>query len=357
MPTLHVLPTLTLDSGATLRQVPVAYQTWGTLNAARDNVVLVCHALTGDTDAASWWGPLIGPGQVLDTNRFLILCANVLGSPYGSASPLTLDPDTGAPYGPAFPRTTIRDTVRAHKALLDALGIQRVQLAIGGSMGGMQVLEWGIYGDFVRHLVPIAVGGRHSAWCIGWSEAQRQAIFADARWRGGQYPADDPPAQGLAAARMMAMVSYRTAPSFEARFGRERMAPQDATPPSFSVESYLGYQGRKLVDRFDANCYVHLTWQMDTHDVAAGRGAYPEVLGTIQQPTLVMGVNTDVLYPLHEQEELAQHLPQATLQVMDSPHGHDAFLMEFDQMIQALRAWMYTQAPALMGVDASSAVP
>jgi homoserine O-acetyltransferase len=219
-----------------------------------------------------------------------------------------------------------------------------------------------MYPGYVRSMVAIAVGGRHTAWQIGLSEAQRQAIYADARWQGGRYAATDPPAQGLAAARMMAMTTYRSHASFGMRFGRDRMptalpdhagdgAPGgDAQAPDakgpFAVESYLRYQGDKLIERFDAMCYVRLTELMDTHDVARDRGAYPDALRAIEQPALVLGIDSDVLYPLAEQEELATHLPHATLGTIRSPHGHDAFLIEFDQMTEQVAPWLAAQAPA-----------
>lgn len=344
MPT-RTVPKLTLESGETLREVPVAYQSWGQLNNRGDNAVLVCHALTGNAAAADWWSGLIGPGRAVDTNRFFVVCANVLGSPYGTASPLTTNPDTGAPYGPDFPAVTIRDTVTLHRQLLDRLGVQQVAAAIGGSMGGMQVLEWAFHDDFVRALVPIAVGGRHSGWCIGWSEAQRQAIYADPNWQDGYYDADQAPTSGLAAARMMAMISYRSRPSFEARFGRSRVT--NGTPDGpFAAESYLRYQGAKLVDRFDANCYVHLTKQMDTHDVARGRGEYEDVLASIEQSTLVVGVDSDVLYPLEEQRELARSLSHGRLAVLSSPHGHDGFLIEQEALNDLLHPWLLVHADA-----------
>ena len=335
----YIVPELTLESGRTLHQVPVAYQTWGALNACADNAIVVCHALTGNTAVDEWWGGLMGPGRVLDPERYFIIAANALGSPYGSASPLTRNPATGAPYGIDFPKVTIRDTLVAHRALLAHLGVRQVAMTIGGSMGAMHALEWAFYGDFVRSIVPIAVGGRHSAWCIGWSEAQRQAIYADPAWNGGRYRPEAPPAAGLAAARMMAMISYRSMPSFAERFGRRTM-PGEYDDPPFSVESYLRYQGRKLVDRFDANCYIRLTEQMDSHDVARGRGAYPDVLRTIRQPALVVGIDSDILYPLPEQEELAAHLPDATLDILSSIHGHDAFLIELDQLNDIVVRWM-----------------
>lgn len=348
------LPQFTLESGQTLHEVPVAYQTWGSLNAAGDNAVVVGHALTGSADVADWWGGLLGPDRALDPTRDFIVCLNIPGSPYGSVSPLTVNPHTAEPYGPDFPAFTIRDTVALHRRVLERLGVKQVACALGGSMGGMQVLEWAFERTedgrpFVRALVPIAVGGRHTAWQIGWSEAQRQAIYADPNWQDGRYPNDDPPSEGLATARMMAMVSYRSEPSFQERFGRERMA--DPTERPFAVESYLRYQGDKLVDRFDANCYVCLTQQMDTHDVARDRGSYETVLASIIQPTLVVGIDSDVLYPLDEQRELAQHLPSATLEVLSSPHGHDAFLIEQEAMSELVAAWRTEQDAAYSSVS------
>ncbi len=272
-----IAPEFQFENGAVITQAPVQYKTWGTLNDAGDNAIIVCHALTGDPLADEWWGGLLGPGKALDTDRYFVVAANVLGSPYGTASPLTINPVTDEPYGADFPQATIRDTVAIHKMLLDNLGVKQLALAIGGSMGGMQVLEWGFYEGFVRALVPIAVGGRHSAWCIAWGEAQRQAIYADPNWQDGYYAEGNEPAAGLAAARMMAMVSYRSMPSFKQRFARDRMQ-NAAGEDVFSVNSYLDYQGKKLVQRFDANCYVQLTLQMDSHDVARGRGTYPDVL-------------------------------------------------------------------------------
>lgn len=331
------VPEFAFENGAVCRDVPVAYRTWGNLNEVGDNAILVCHALTGNTDVAAWWPELLGPGRALDPERDFVICANVIGSPYGSLSPLTANPATGKPYGPDFPVATLRDTVALHKHMLDALGVRRVLFAIGGSMGGMQALEWAFYGDFVDGIVPIAVGGRHSAWCIAWSEAQRGAIRSDPRWLDGRYPPGEGPSTGLAVARMMAMISYRSFASFEQRFGR---GPSDAESPTrFSMESYLHHQGRKLVDRFDANCYLKLTESMDTHDVARGRGEYPDVLSGLRQRALVIGIDSDVLYPLPEQRELALQLPKAELTVLEAPHGHDSFLIEREAVNDLVVAW------------------
>lgn len=338
MPERIILPELKLDSGVVLKNVPVAYDAWGELNSAGSNAIVVCHALTGNTRADIWWGPLIGPEQALDTDEYFVVCLNVLGSPYGSISPLAVNPETGRPYGSDFPAVTIRDTVRAHKAALEKLGVKQVATAIGGSMGGMQALEWAFFGSFVRSIIPVAVGGRHSAWCIGFSEAQRQAIYSDGNWKEGRY--ESQPTNGLAVARMIAMISYRSRGSFEARFGREAQAGEAGV---FAVESYLRYQGDKLVERFDANCYVQLTKQMDTHDVAVGRGEYEDVLGGIEQPVLVIGIDSDVLYPLEEQEELARLIPGAELAVISSQHGHDAFLIEFERVSDVVGPWLRMQ--------------
>lgn len=335
MPESIVIPELKLDSGIVLENLPVVYDAWGELNSERDNALVICHALTGNTRADIWWGPLIGPGQVFDTERYFVISLSVLGSPYGEFSPLSTDPATGKQYGIDFPDITIRDTVRAHRAALQSLGVRRIVTAVGGSMGGMQALEWAFHGEFVQSIIPIAVGGRHSSWCIGFSEAQRQAIYADPHWEGGRYGRQ--PAAGLATARMIAMISYRSRSSFEARFGRRRQVDGEGM---YAVESYLRYQGTKLVERFDANCYVHLTKQMDTHDVGVDRGEYENVLAGIRQPTLILGIDSDVLYPLEEQEELAEYIPRAELSVIESTHGHDAFLIEFGQISDVVGSWL-----------------
>lgn len=331
------IPAFTLERGVTLRNVPVAFRSWGSLNSAGDNAVVICHALTGNAQADDWWSGVVGPGKALDTERFFVLCANVMGSPYGTLSPLTIRTDTGQPWGHEFPATTVRDTVALHRRLLEQLGVTRVLFAIGGSLGGMQALEWAFHSDLVCGLVPIGVGGRHSAWCIAWSEAQRQAIYNDPRWQQGRYAPSNQPTGGLSVARMMAMVSYRSFASFGTRFGRERTPADNDT--SYQVESYLRHQGNKLVDRFDARCYVHLTEVMDTHDVSRDRGEYLEVLRSIRQPALVIGITTDILYPLAEQHELVEAMPNAELAILDAPQGHDAFLIEQAELAARVTEW------------------
>lgn len=319
---------LELELGGHLPGVTVGYRTWGTLDADGGNAVVVCHALTGSADADLWWTRLFGPGRALDPSRDFIVCSNILGSCYGTTGPASLDPATGAPWQGAFPAITVRDMVRVQRDLAERLGIRRVKLVLGGSLGGMQTLEWGLmYPELVEAMAFIASTARHSAWAIGLGEAQRQAVAADPRWRGGRYPDDDPPAAGLAAARAMAMLSYRSFPSYEERFGRRTQAAD-----VFAVESYLRYQGRQLVDRFDPASYVALTRAMDTHDVSRGRGDFEEVLRGVRQPTLVVSIDSDVLYWPAEQREVARLVPGARLAVMDSPHGHDAFLIDVDRL-------------------------
>ncbi len=323
-PSLALDGAFALESGVRLPSVTVAYRTWGRLNARGDNAVLVCHALTGSADVDRWWGALLGPGRAFDPDRDFVVCSNVLGSCYGTTGPASPRPGGASRWGGDFPAVTVRDIVRVQAALLDALGVRRLRLVVGGSLGGMQVLEWALlFPERVDAIAPIAVSARHSAWCIGLSEAQRQAIYADPRWRGGRYPPDDGPTAGLAVARQIAMCTYRSRASLEARFSRD-----EAANGGFAVESWLHHHGRALVDRFDANTYVTLTEAMDTHDVGRGRGGWREALATVRVPALVVSIDTDVLYPPVEQEELAAALPAGRLATLASPHGHDAFLIE-----------------------------
>lgn len=328
------------EGGETLLDPVVAYQTWGTLNAEGSNAVLVCHALTGSADAADWWHGLFHEGGVLDLDRQFVVCSNVLGGCYGTTGPTSVDPTSGEPYSGAFPRVTIRDMVRLQQALMNHLGVTAIESALGGSMGGMQALEWSLMDDRIKSLVIIGTDAAHSAWAIGISEAQRQAIYSDPNWHEGYYHTEGVvPAGGLAAARMMGMIMYRSAHSFEERFGRELQPGRDDL---MKVESYLRYQGRKLVDRFDAVTYVRLTQAMDSHDVGRGRGALADVLASIKVPTLIVGIDSDILYPAAEQQFMARHIPGSRYAEINSPAGHDAFLIEFDQMDRIMRDFFST---------------
>jgi len=327
---------LRLESGSVLPKVTVAYRTWGNIENARHRAILICHALTGSADADSWWPGMIGAGCAFDPARDFVICSNILGGCYGTSGPVSAHPERDGAYQLDFPEISIRDMVTVQAALLDYLGIDELQLVTGPSLGGMQVLEWvAMYPHRVRSIVPVGVSGRHSAWCIGISEAQRAAIEADPNWNNGDYSDEAPPDKGLAAARMMAMCSYRSWDNLEQRFSRECR-----TDGLFQVQAYLRYQGQKINARFDANTYIRLTQAMDSHDLARTRGSYPEVLRGICQPALVISVNSDILYPPAEQELLAQLLPNSELRVLDSNHGHDGFLIktvELGDMITAFR--------------------
>lgn len=323
---------LELECGAVLGSVTVAYRSWGRLSLAGNNAVVVCHALTGSADADLWWGDLFGPGKALDPDRDFVVCANVLGSCYGTTGPTSPRSENCANWGPDLPPITVRDMVEVQRQLLDALGVRRIRLVIGGSLGGMQALEWVLSDERVRSAAVIAASARHSAWCIAQSEAQRAAIAADPRWVGGRYELERQPAAGLAAARMMAMCSYRTPTSLEDRFGRAAVPGGD-----FHISDWLHHHGGALVDRFDANSYVCLTRAMDRHDVGRARGGVQSTLESIAIPVLVVSIDSDGLYPPAEQEFLARLIPAAELYTIHSPHGHDAFLIETTELEERVR--------------------
>lgn len=315
---------LPLESGEELERVTIAWRSWGDPANAADNAILICHALTGSADADAWWPGIIGKGGAFDPATDFIVCSNILGSCYGTTGPVSPRPDESGRWRADFPRITVRDMVNLQRRLLDHLGIERLALVTGPSLGGMQALEWALmYPDRVASIAPIGVGGRHSAWCVAMNEAQRQAIYADPDWRGGYYTDEAPPGKGLAAARMMAICGYRSWHGFDARFGRER-----CDDGLFQVQSYFRHQGRKINDRFDANTYVRLTQAMNEYDLASGRGGYERVLAGIRQPALVVSISSDILYPAHEQQELVRHLPNARYEILDSTDGHDGFLIQ-----------------------------
>jgi homoserine O-acetyltransferase len=331
-----------LENGGVLDGLTIAYQTWGDIANATERAILVCHALTGSADVDAWWPDIIGPGGAFDPARDFIVCANILGSCYGSTGPVSINPATGQRYRADFPQITVRDMVDAQRLLLDALGVARLELVTGPSLGGMQALEWALmYPERVGSVVPIGVGGQHSAWCIGISEAQRAAIAADPDWHGGYYSDDAPPERGLAAARMMAVCTYRSWASFHQRFGREQRDSGE-----FQVQSYLRHQGEKINARFDANAYVTLTHAMHTHDLARGRAGFPEVLESIEQRALIISVSSDGLYPPREQQLLAEHLPNAEYEVLESEHGHDGFLIETSALGRLIRDFRRASAGA-----------
>jgi homoserine O-acetyltransferase len=344
-----------LENGTFLKHPVLRYQTYGQLNEARDNVLVVCHALTGNASLHSWWGDLLGPGCVFDTDKYLVVCCNILGSCYGSTSPVSINPATDLPYGMDFPDVSVQDTVRLQLLLLrDELNVSSIKAVIGGSFGGMQAVEFAVQAGgpeadfcdangnpYCRTVVPIACGSQHTAWQIAISEVQRQAIYMDPEWKNG-----DPfqATAGLEVARQIGMVSYRTPVGYSEKFGRKLQNPD--SPPygkaaSFQVKSYLEYQGKKFLSRFDPVTYVKMTEQMDSHNVARGRGAsVKEVLSRVQIPALVMGINSDVLYPLSEQVELAELLPKGRLEIIQSSDGHDGFLLEQDQVAEHIAQFL-----------------
>ncbi|MEX2640000.1 MAG: homoserine O-acetyltransferase [Balneolales bacterium] len=329
----------TTESGFTFPALELAYKTWGELNEDKSNVALVCHAFSGHAAADEWLSDCFGKGKMLDSSRNFILCINIIGSCYGSTGPRSINPETDKRYGSDFPKLSIRDMVRAQQIILDRLGIREVEFAFGASMGGMQALEFAIMDDRIKQLVLVAMGKSHSPWAIGISEAQRQAIYADPNWKNGDYSDDAPPLQGLSAARMMAMLTYRSAHSFEHKFGRKRQEGAGI----YQVESYLRYQGRKMADRgFDALTYVRLSEAMDSHDVGRGRSGSREVLANLNIPVLIIGIDSDLLYPVAEQKELVSLLKNGQFTELHSPHGHDSFLIEFEKMQQIIHDFRKT---------------
>lgn len=349
---------LLMDSGAQLSPVTVAYETYGELNTDGTNAILVCHALTGSAHAAGyssedpksigWWDSFIGEGKPLDTSKYFVICSNFLGSCYGTTGPSSINPNTRKPYGMLFPQMTVRDMVKVQKALVVYLGVKKLKTVIGGSLGGMQVLEWALmYPNLVDSIIPIATSARHSAWCVGLNDLARQAIMNDPDWRNGQYYEFGQPEKGLSLARQIAMISYRSEKEFEQRFGRERQKINGSSSSYrfdfsnlFQVESYLRYQGKKLVNRFDANTYIYITRAMDLHDVTLDRGTLEATLGSITAPALSIGIDSDILYPVREQKQIAQLIPHSTYREITSPYGHDAFLIEFEQMAHHVRVFL-----------------
>jgi len=355
MPNIHSpthrrsIGALSLSTGDRIANVEVAYEQYGELSSAGDNAVVVCHALTGSARAAGedgWWDPIIGPGAAIDTDRYAVFCSNILGSCYGTTGPSSINPDTNEVYGSDFPRITVQDMVRVQLRLLDAIGVRSIVTVVGGSLGGLQVLEWAAQApDRIRSIIPIGCSLAHSAWAIGFNETARQAIRSDPNWHGGDYLRQSTnPEAGLALARMIAMLSYRSEASFGTRFGRSIRARSDEGWGTFEIESYLHYQGEKFHQRFDANSYIHITHAMDDFDVAEGRGSASGALRPFTGSAMVMGIDSDILYPTHEQKEIVDVL-QANGNATEycelrSTHGHDAFLIEWEQVQRCVRRFL-----------------
>ena len=352
-----------LESGAALTDVVVAYETWGTLAPDSGNAVLICHAWTGDSHVTGsagrghptpgWWEGMVGPGLPIDTDRWFVVCANVLGGCQGSTGPASPHPADGRPYGSRFPVITIRDMVRAQARLADHLGVSTWHAVVGGSLGGMQVLEWAVmYPQRVRRIVPIATCMQATAQQIAWGAIGRRSIALDQRWRGGDYydaPAGDGPEDGLAIARMVAQVTFRSENVFADRFGRDladraRHGDTFGLWQQFEVERYLEYHGAKLFRRFDANSYLVIGKAMDLHDVARGRGSVEAAMARVRARCLTIGISSDLLYPTYQQqvihEMLGRHGVDSSLEEVDSPHGHDAFLINLDQLAAPIAGFL-----------------
>jgi len=350
---------LVLQSGVSLPDVTVAYETYGTLNAAKSNAVLVCHALTGDhfvasthpiTGKSGWWADLVGPGKVIDTDRFFVICANVLGGCMGSTGPKEINRTTGQPWGLSFPVITIRDMVQAQARLVDHLGIDQLFCVIGGSMGAMQVLEWAVrFPARVFAAIPIAGSYRHSAQNIAFHEVGRQAIMADPEWSHGNYLAEGKtPSRGLSVARMAAHITYLSEPALHRKFGRrlqDRDAPTYGFDADFQVESYLRHQGVMFVDRFDANSYLYITRAMDYFDLATENGGVlAEAFKGTQVRFCLISFSSDWLFPTAESKTIVRALNAVAANVsfveVDSDKGHDAFLLDEPEFHQTLEGFI-----------------
>lgn len=356
---------LLLDGGQYFAPLQVAYQTYGALNADKSNAILICHALTGDqhvanihpvTGKSGWWEIMIGPGKPMDTDRYFLICANVLGSCMGTSGPAAINPETGKPYGLDFPVVTIGDMVKAQAMLVEHLGISKLLAVVGGSMGGMQVLDWASrFPDRVFAAMPIATGAKHSAQNIAFDEVGRQAVMADPEWRRGRYLEEGTrPEKGLAVARMAAHITYLSEPALQRKFGRQlqdRQARTFSFDADFQVESYLRYQGSSFVERFDANSYLYLTRAMNYFDLAADHGG---ILGNAFRNTqtrfCLISFTSDWLFPTSDSRAIVHALNAAGAQVsfveIESDKGHDAFLLDEPALFATMRGFLSSAAAA-----------
>jgi len=325
-----------LESGHQLRELEIGFHTYGRLNKNRDNVVWVCHALTANSDVLDWWKGLFGKENFFNPDEQFIVCANILGSAYGTTSPLSINPITGQPYYLSFPQITVRDMVKAHQLLANHLEISKIDVLIGGSLGGQQAVEWAITEpDFIKNLVLIASNARHSPWGIAFNESQRLAINADRTFYAG---APDGGKKGLKAARSIALLSYR---SYKA-YNISQQEEQDNLTDNYRASSYQNYQGEKLVNRFNAYSYWYLTKSMDSHNVGRSRKGVEKALSLIKARTLVIGIKSDVLFPIEEQQYLSRHIPQSVFAEFESFYGHDGFLIETEALTNIIKSFLKT---------------
>jgi len=355
---------LSLDNGALLSPVEIAYETYGALNAAKSNAIIVEHAFSGDAHAAGispetgkpgWWDNMIGPGKAFDTDRYFVICSNVLGGCRGTTGPGSINPATGCPYAMSFPVITIADMVRLQKMLIDWFGIPKLLAVTGGSMGGMQVLEWAVsYPDRVVAAIPIASTTRHSAQQIAFNEVGRQAIMADPDWCGGNYYGKQPPARGLAVARMVGHITYMSDESMREKFGRRLRDKESFSfgfDVDFEVESYLRYRGSQFVNRFDANSYLYITKAMDYFDLTGGNGPLAAALERARCRFLVISFSSDWLYPSYQSQELVRALRSRNHDVayveLQSNYGHDSFLVDVAEQTDLVRGFLASTSEKL----------
>lgn len=350
---------LKLETGEVLSPVSVAYETYGKLSEKKDNAVLVCHALSGDAHAAGyhgvgpdekpgWWDVIIGPGKPLDTDRYFVVCSNFLGSCYGTTGPASINRETGRPYGLDFPVFTIRDMVEVQRWLIDHLEIDKMVAVIGGSMGGMQALQWAVsYPGRMRGVIPIATTSRMSAQGIALNEVGRQAILADPSWQSGRYDPGCQPDAGLALARMIAHITYLSEQSMHRKFGRQTIQGEGCyprIPAMFQVESYLHHQGRKFVQRFDANTYLYITRAMDSFDLEGAYGSLESAVGGCRSSFLVLSFSSDWLFPTSQSVDIVNALKRTGRDVsfceIESDQGHDAFLLPGHRMGDVLSGFL-----------------
>ncbi len=335
-----------LENGSVLPGLTIAYSTYGKLNADKTNVVWVCHALTANSEAADWWGGVVGNGHVIDPEKYFMVCANILGSCYGTTGPLSINPQTRKPWYSSFPAITIRDMVNAHILLRKQLGIEKIFLIMGGSMGGYQAMEWCIMEkDVIQHLFLLATSATESAWGIATHTAQRLSIEADCTWQNED---DNAGAKGLKAARAIGMLTYRN----YSIMVQQQTDDDKEKLDNYKATAYINYQGDKLLQRFNAYSYWLLTKSMDSHHIARGRGGdAAAVLQNILQKTLIIGISSDILCPLVEQQFLVKNLPSADLITIGSDYGHDGFMVESKVISQHLAEWL--GEPVMLGLGAS----
>jgi homoserine O-acetyltransferase/O-succinyltransferase len=329
--TFHYNKPFSLEAGGKLPGFQLKYTTLGKLNHDKSNIVWVCHALTGSSDFTDWWGELFREGSAFDPRQYFIICANMLGGCYGTTGPLSINPENGKPFYHAFPFITNRDIVAAFDLLRKELRIEKVHTLLGGSLGGQQVLEWAIIQPSVfQHIIPMACNAFHSPWGVAFNEAQRMAIEADPSWKTNDLRAG---AEGLKAARAIGMISYR----YYETFNQTQAEKSDNKLDDFRAATYQRYQGQKLVNRFNSFSYFRFTKMMDSHNVGRDRVSVKEALSAIQAQTLVIGIDSDILFPVSEQKFLAENIPQAEYVEITSLYGHDGFLVEFDQLESLLK--------------------